>query len=194
MLLSSELHHNTEAVTSPLQDISLLRTAADRVVEYLGAVDHRTNQTLFSEIKKLMRKKGSVVLTVSSAGGPTGAGMCFYDTMRHILRPDLVTVGSGDVDSSGVLIFLSGKRRMITSRTTMLLHMAGRYFDPNMRYTTAEMDAMLREDTLKDQQYAEVVAMNSRLSADDVLDMMRRNVVLAPQEIVAHGIAHAMLD
>src|SRR6201999_4389177 len=99
-------------------------------------------------------------LFITSPGGPTGTAMSFYDTIRHVLKPNLVTIGSGDVDSSGIIIFLSGTRRYMTSRTTLLLHPAGRVFG-NQRFTTKEMEAMLAEDRMKDQQYASLIAQNS---------------------------------
>jgi ATP-dependent protease ClpP protease subunit len=132
---------------------------------------------------------------VTSPGGATGTAMSFYDTVRHVLRPNLISIGSGDVDSSGIIIFLSGSRRYISARTSLLLHPAGRIFG-NQRYTTQEMEAMLKEDSLKDEQYASVVAENSggTLSQHDVLMMMKAHTVLAPDDIVAYKLADAVID
>ncbi|HCC05712.1 TPA: hypothetical protein DEP58_05455 [Patescibacteria group bacterium] len=176
-------------------DLSLLLAPSSHILEYLGNVSYETNQLLFNEFKKRMKDAvdQEIVLTVSSSGGPTGIGMNFYDMVRYILRPNLTTVGSGDVDSSGVIIFLSGIRQYVTQNTTMLLHMAGRSFDPDVRYTTAEMEAMYKEDMMKNQQYAEVVAKHSILTTDDVLSLMKKNTVLGPQDIVEIGLAQAII-
>ena len=177
-------------------DLSLLLAPSSHILEYLGNVSYETNQLLFNEFKKRMKDAvdQEIVLTVSSSGGPTGIGMNFYDMVRYILRPNLTTVGSGDVDSSGVIIFLSGIRQYVTQNTTMLLHMAGRSFDPDVRYTTVEMEAMYKEDTMKNQQYAEVVAKHSHtLTAEDVLSLMKKNTVLGPQDIVEIGLAQAII-
>ncbi len=134
-------------------------------------------------------------LFVTSPGGSTGIAMSFYDSVRHIVRPRLVTIGSGDVDSSGVIIFLTGERRYVTARTSFLLHPAGRVFG-NQRYTTREMEAMCAEDRLKDQQYATVVAENARagqLTPSDVLEMMERHTVLSPADFLSYGLADAIL-
>jgi ATP-dependent protease ClpP protease subunit len=167
-----------------------------RTVRYVGPVTRAMNERVLSLIEKQMDTdpNAPINLFVTSTGGPTGSAMSFYDTVKHIVRPNLVTIGSGDVDSSGILIFLSGERRYVTARTTLLLHPAGRMFG-NQRYTTEEMEAMLAEDTLKDMQYASVLADNSRgrLSVPDVLALMHKHTILAPSDLIAYGLADEIL-
>src|SRR3989338_11479148 len=93
-------------------------------------------------------------LVVNSYGGPTGVGMSFYDAVESWLRPNLTTVGSGDVDSSGIIVFLSGEKRYLTKNTTLLFHLAGRTFSTEKRFSTADLENILKEDKLKDYQYA----------------------------------------
>lgn len=169
-----------------------------RTVEYFGTVNYATNERVLTEIRELVLFDASapITLQVTSPGGPTGTAMSFYDTIRGILKPRLTTIGSGDVDSSGIIIFLAGDTRYVTPHTTLLLHPAGRHFDEGVRYTTLEMDAMLREDRLKDFQYASVVAERSqgRLASDQVLAMMEAHTILTPLELVAYGLADAVLE
>lgn len=167
-----------------------------RTLAYLGSVSHSTNDRLFGEFKRLLEKQASdpITLTVGSPGGPTGVAMCFYDTMRFVLRPRLTTLGMGDVDSSGVIIFLSGNLRYVSEHTTVLLHCAGRRFSDDNRFTAHELESMAREDRLKDEQYARLVASHTRrLSARDVLLMMEKETVLSPDDVVEIGIAHGLL-
>lgn len=133
---------------------------------------------------------------VNSFGGATGIGMAFYDAVNFWLKPKLVTIGSGDVDSSGITIFLSGQKRYLTRNTTLLLHLAGRTFEGGKRVTTVDMDAMLREDRLKDYQYACVVsdATNGKYSPEQILDLMAKNTILTPEEAVNMGLAHKVLQ
>lgn len=135
-----------------------------------------------------------IQLTVSSAGGPTGPAMCFYDTMRHLLKPHLTTIGTGDVDSSGIIIFLAGTRRLISPRTTLLLHEAGRRFDGKQRYTARALEAIAREDRLKDEHYAQVIADNSTLSPQEIRVMMERETTLTPDDCMRFGLAHGLLS
>lgn len=168
-----------------------------RTLRYIGGVTRLSNERLLAKMEKLVEAAPAeeVFLFVSSTGGPTGTAMAFYDTVQHVLAPSLTTLGSGDVDSSGIIIFLAGARRYISKRTTLLFHSAGRRFGTE-RYTTREMEAMLAEDHMKDRQYAELVAERSRggLTTEEVLAMMERHTVVSPQELVRLGLADAVLD
>lgn len=188
----------TQEVPSHLSAADLKpRFSPKRTVRYIGSVSRATNEQALQEIAELAAEspREEIALFVTSAGGPTGMAMSFYDTLRHVVRPNLATIGSGDVDSSGIIIFLSGKRRYVTKNTTLLLHTAGRTFSASQRFTTREMSAMLAEDKLKDEQYAALVAECSRgkLTQEQVLEMMEAQTVLTPSALVELGLADAML-
>ena len=163
----------------------------------MGLVNYSTSERVIEAIKERMIEDphAPVYLSVTSAGGTSGTAMSFYDHMREILRPDLVTIGSGDVDSSGVILFLSGRTRYVTKHTTMLLHPAGRTFEEGKRYTAREHDAMMREDRLKDMQYATIVAENSNgsLSPEMVLELMEQHTILTPADLLFYGLVTAVL-
>jgi ATP-dependent protease ClpP protease subunit len=169
-----------------------------RTLEYLGIVNYGTTERVLEEIRALylMAPQEEIVLTVTSPGGPTGTAMSFFDHIQRVLKPNLATIASGDVDSSGIILFLSGKRRYVTPNTTLLLHRAGRTFEGGKRITADELDAMLREDRLKDFQYASTVAERShgRLTAEKVLSLMDANTILTPTELVAYGLADEILS
>lgn len=169
----------------------------ERTVRYVGPVTRPATERTLKQIEKLIdaSREEDIYLFVTSTGGPSGMAMSFFDTITAMLQPRLTTIGSGDVDSSGVILFLSGNYRYITAHTTLLFHPAGRRFDGTMRYTVQEMEAMLAEDRLKDRQYAEIVAAASRgkLGVEQVEHMMARHTVLSPDELVALGLADAVL-
>lgn len=170
----------------------------DRLLEYFGCVNYATNERVLVGIKALVRKapQEPVYLVITSAGGPSGSAMGFYDIVRDVIKPKLVTVGAGDVDSSGLIIFLTGDKRFVTTHTTALLHRGGRVFNDDKRITAEEMRSMLREDMLKDDQYAAIVAERSKgkLTKDEVLRMMERSTTLTPQDFVRLGLADAILE
>lgn len=187
------------SLPSPLQkSLPLFIHAPSRSLEYFGLVNYATTERVIEEITKLIIEDPHeyIFLNVTSAGGPTGTAMGFYDHMRFVLKPPLITIGSGDVDSSGIIIFLAGEKRYITKNTTLLLHRAGRVFDPGKRYTASEVEAMFREDNLKDFQYASVISECSggRLTTQRVLQLMDNNTILTPAEMVSLGLADALLQ
>jgi ATP-dependent protease ClpP protease subunit len=191
-------------VASPLTITEVLEGASakplfpiDRMVEYFGVVNYATNERVLNNIKELIRAfpSDTLYMMVTSAGGPSGTAMSFYDAVRHIVRPSLATIGSGDVDSSGLIIFLTGERRYVTRHTTALLHLAGRVFDSGKRMTAVEMEAVLREDRIKDEQYASIVAerSNGRLTKEKVLTLMQNNTTLLPEDFVRFGLADSVI-
>jgi ATP-dependent Clp protease, protease subunit len=172
------------------------RTTSERTVEWFGGVNHTNLREVMSEIKQLMKTSPEEIrLLVNSPGGATGIAMTFFDAMTGWLKPNLTTIGSGDVDSSGIIIFLSGEKRYLTKNTTMLFHLAGRTFGTEKRFTTKDMEAMLREDKLKDYQYASVVSERTggKYTPEDILDLMAKDTVITPQEAVKMGLAHGII-
>ncbi|MBX4199010.1 ATP-dependent Clp protease proteolytic subunit [Candidatus Parcubacteria bacterium] len=169
----------------------------ERTISWLGGVNYQNLDSVMNEVKRMLIEspKDEIHLMVNSFGGASGIGMSFYDAMRTWLKPNLVTIGSGDVDSSGIIVFLAGQRRYITQNTTLLFHMAGRTFGTEKRFTVEDMEAMLKEDNLKDYQYACVVsdATNGRYTPERVLEMMRKNTILTADEAVQMGLAHKVL-
>ncbi len=168
-----------------------------RTLQWIGGVNTGTCADICEQIKQLLIQDtlSPIQLIVTSHGGPTGIGMSFYDTMRSTYKPTLHTIGSGDVDSSGIIIFLSGEKRYITQNTTLLLHLAGRTFETPKRFTTPELESIIKEDKLKDFQYASIVADRSegKLTIHEVLDLMANNTVLTPSDAVELGIAHEII-
>jgi ATP-dependent Clp protease, protease subunit len=192
---------NRNPKTPPLKVKALLsadRLKAEQTIHWLGGVNNDNYYEVMTEIKKRLTENvdSEINLVITSPGGSSGIAMSFYDTIKLVYKPKLCTIGAGDVDSSGIIIFLAGERRLLTPNTTMLLHLAGRTYDTSKRYTTTEAAAMLKEDQLKDQQYACLVAAatGNKLMPNEVLDLMAKNTVLTPHEAVEMGLAHGILE
>jgi ATP-dependent protease ClpP protease subunit len=166
-------------------------------VDYLGQVNYANNEKTLTSIREIMHTDPNreMFMTVTSPGGPTGTAMSFFDHVQDVLKPNISTIASGDVDSSGIIIFLSGNRRFVTKHTTALFHLAGRTFTPNTRFTAGEIEAMFREDKLKDEHYADVVASKSggKLNKEDVLRLMEENTIFGPEDFILYGLAEAIL-
>ncbi len=170
----------------------------DRAIHWLGSVNYDAVQNITADIKQLSKEnpREYIDLVISSPGGASGIAMSFYDTMKLLYKPRLRTIGSGDVDSSGIIIFLSGSKRYLTPHTTLLFHLAGRCFENGKRFTTVEMESILKEDKLKDYYYACIVAEKSgnKLLPQQVLEMMHAGTVLTAHEAVEHGLADAVIE
>jgi ATP-dependent Clp protease protease subunit len=184
-------------ISSIQEKRSVFTFSPKRTIQWIGGVNGSILADVTEKIHSLVLENPSeqIHLVVTSHGGPTGIGMSFYDTMRSVYQPNLVTIGSGDVDSSGIIVFLAGIKRFLTPNTTLLLHLAGRTFDTPKRFTTPEMESIIKEDKMKDFQYASVISERSegRLTIQEVLELMAHNTVLTPADAVELGIAHAII-
>ncbi len=182
---------------SPLPLIEFI-CRPERTIEWLGGVNYDNLQKTLASIKNLLisNPQDEIYLMVNSYGGTTGIAMSFYDAVSSWLKTNLVTIGSGDVDSSGIIILLSGKKRYLTKNTTLLLHLAGRTFDGGKRFSTSDMHNMLKEDKLKDYQYASVISevTKGRYSTEKILDLMSHNTILTAEEAVAMNLAEKILS
>jgi ATP-dependent Clp protease protease subunit len=169
-----------------------------RTIDWLGGVNYDNLKSSLAQLKTLLAENPSeeIHMFINSHGGQTGIGMSFYDAVHSVLRPNLVTIGSGDVDSSGIIVFAAGRKRYLTKNTTLLFHLAGRTFGEGKRFTTRDMEDMLKEDKLKDYQYACVISdsTNGRYTPTNILELMASNSVLTAQEAVNMGLAHKVLD
>ncbi|MDB5266234.1 MAG: Clp protease ClpP [Parcubacteria group bacterium] len=169
----------------------------DRTVEWFGGVNYSNFDRAVNDIKSLLREnpREEIQLVVSSYGGSTGIGMGFYDSMTSIMKPHLTTIGTGDVDSSGVIVFLAGSKRFLTKNTHLLLHLGGRTFEEGKRFSTYDIEDMLKENKLKDYQYACVLAdaTEGRYSPERILELMSKNTILSAEEAVRMGLAHKVI-
>lgn len=192
--------HTSSAVKKNINKKNLATFVArpERTLEWLGGVNYQNLGNLLTGLKKFVIENPlqEIQLLVNSYGGATGIGMSFYDTVTRVLKPNLTTIGSGDVDSSGIIIFLAGQKRFLTPNTTLLLHLAGRTFEAEKRFSTRDLEDFLKEDRLKDYQYACVVsdATSGKLSPEAVLNMMAKNTILTAEEAVNLGLAHRVLQ
>ena len=181
----------------PARLLDLPDPLISRTVEWIGAVNQENLSRVIAEIRGLLEKSHSapIRLIINSHGGPTGISMTFFDLMTTVFKPNLETIGAGDVDSSGVILFLAGRRRALTEHTTLFLHMAGRYMDGSKRFTTADMSSMLQEDVIKDKHYASVIAGESggKATTSDIFGLMRANTVLTSEDALSYGIAHEII-
>ena len=167
-----------------------------RTVQWVGSVSYGNFIDVIEAMTLLQEKNRNQVinLLVSSPGGQTGIAMSFYDLVKGFYRPNLQTIGSGDVDSSAIIVFLAGRQRFVTPNTTMFIHLGGRTMDGDRRFSSAEINSMAREDKIKDRQYATLLAKESgRLTTNEVLRLMQKNTVLTAAEIVKLGLAHCII-
>src|SRR3954470_23442761 len=91
------------SLTLPLEElVTPMLPPRERTLRYVGSVLRASNERIITAMEKLINKapEEEIALLVTSPGGATGIAMNFYDSIRHILKPKLVSLASGEIDSS----------------------------------------------------------------------------------------------
>ena len=168
----------------------------NRTVGWIGSVDEENFKKVSGDIGRLMKKskKKPIYLIVNSGGGSTAAGFGFYDMMM-LFKPNLVTIGTGDVSSIAIIVWLAGKKRFLTKHCSLFFHEIGRTFKGSSRYDTTEIRSVHENLTTDENFYAAIVAASSRgrLSKKQVIELLQKEKTLLPEEVRALGLAHAIV-
>lgn len=172
--------------------------STDRMVYWLGGVNQDNYEKVMTKMIELCEKNAEewITLLITSSGGSRAVSAAFYDFIKHILKPRLRTVGLGEVDSCGLVIFAAGEERLVAPRTTFYFHEMRYDFDEKTRLRVSELREMVYEVTYTQNLQARVVAncTNGKHQPEEIMRMMERETSLNAEEIVEMGIAHRILD
>jgi ATP-dependent protease ClpP protease subunit len=165
-----------------------------RIVTWIGPVGDEKTSNVFDAILALFtnNKSEPVYLVICSNGGFVSGAMAFFDLIASVPKLNLITVGSGEVSSSGLIIWLSGSKRHITAHTTVLLHELSQNISPG--YTTkSDAECMAKQLCHANANFADIVTKRSHIGNRKVLSMMSENTILSPAETVKLGLAHKII-
>jgi ATP-dependent protease ClpP protease subunit len=131
-------------------------------------------------------------LCITSGGGGIIPGFGVIDFVLSIQKTQIQTVALGDVSSMAIPLFLMGEQRIVSSRTTFLIHEMGRNFSKDCMYSTKEIRQMLQRLELQEKVYSEFVAKRScgKLSSEECLKFMREETSLTAEDALRLGLAH----
>ena len=87
-----------------------------------GTINTQTAHKIIEEIIALNTiSQEKIVMRILSSGGSATAGLAIIDTMR-ILKSPVITYITGEANSMGGLIGITGNLRVMSKYATMLLH------------------------------------------------------------------------
>jgi ATP-dependent protease ClpP protease subunit len=168
----------------------------ERRLNLIDEVTLEKVKSLEDEIVKLMKKgpKDWISLSISSEGGQTGAGLAFFDSMR-CLKPKLLTVALGDVQSMALIIFLAGEYRVVGRHSVFFIHEPARQFEANVRLSYSELKKILEFLQSDIKNITDIVAGRSqgKLTTKDVELMLKTDTLLPAEEAVEMGLAHEII-
>lgn len=144
----------------------------------VNAENFRTFSRQVGHCAALRPRQRCIDFLISSGGGSIDFAFRSYYRLKK-LDWNLRTVGTGDVWSMAVILFVTGKYRVATPDTTFGFHELERQFQ-STTYSAREIRAALTEITCKTNLYAGIVAENSRgkLTKWQVETLMRQGALL----------------
>lgn len=150
---------------------------------------HELIGNMESAFQKLSTEK--IVLFVSSSGGELGLATAFYHWVRFAKIP-LITVGMGEVCSSGVLIYLAGKERYI-------LPNANFYFHPGSTGISAKTSPMESKALLESFEHAKsvmlsIITAETDISHNQLKEIDTKSGILKDKELVELRFAKGILS
>lgn len=164
--------------------IQTLRPWADSI--------NKENYVSFIEELKKYADSDEIKLLICSYGGNTAHALSFYDIVTQSRLP-LTTIGSGTVGSAATVIWLSGRRRLLTPHTTLFFHEVGIDFK-DVCLDLTEIKARFRGVELDQRYIVEIISKRSggKLSKNKVLRMLKEETNLTPREAIRLGFAHGI--
>jgi ATP-dependent Clp protease, protease subunit len=132
-----------------------------------------------------------ISLYVNSPGGSGYAGMAIYDAMQHV-RPDVRTICCGIGMSAAAMILSAGApgKRFALPHAKMMIHQGTAGF----RGAPTDIQIAAREIAETTRQMAEVIALHSSRSVDQVLEDIDRDLFMTPAEAIEYGLIDSVLE
>jgi ATP-dependent Clp protease, protease subunit len=134
--------------------------------------------------------KKDISLYVNSPGGSGYAGMAIYDAMQHV-RPDVQTICCGIGMSAAAMIMSGGApgKRYALPHAKLMIHQGTAGF----RGAPADIQIAAREIAETTRQMAEVIALHSSRTVDQVMEDIDRDRFMTPAEAIEYGLIDAVL-
>jgi len=131
-----------------------------------------------------------ISIYINSPGGSAYAGMAIYDTMQYV-QPDVRTICIGMGMSAAAMILAGGAagKRSALPNAKMMIHQGSAGF----RGTPADIQIHAKEVLSVTERMAQVIALHTGQSFDQVMRDIDRDGFMTPAERVAYGLIDVVL-
>lgn len=179
-----------------MDTIKIPQIKASRIIHWTGGVDEDKLRLHSADLAKMVLSGGGTIgLLLSNTGGKCVHGYGFYDLVKCVLKPELVTMVSGSAESMGVILYLSATAgRIMTKNSSLFFHEIGAILKEG-RYSLSELKNATKDNESHQKIYAEIIAENSqgKLTVRKVLKMMKRECRIYPDEAMRLGLCDLVL-
>lgn len=164
-------------------------------IRFLAAVDENTTGELLLHIDNLINNGVTKVhLLISSPGGSVYHGLSLYNYLVS-LPIELYTYNFGSVDSIGVVLFCSGKRRFSVRHARFLLHPVKSNIRANSSMDEKAIDEMLKLLKIDQSNIAKIIASTiGGRRTTEIEEMIHNRTTLSPEEAKELGLVHEIQE
>jgi len=133
---------------------------------------------------------GGIIVRITSHGGCVSSGFAIYDSIC-LARNKVTTQAWGMAESTAVLIFQAGHRRMMAPNSRLVVH----DLQGDASTSTGSKGAIAHLNVLKHMEnaYMDNIAKRSGRTSEEVLGWCRDVTLFSPQLAVAKGLADGII-
>jgi ATP-dependent Clp endopeptidase proteolytic subunit ClpP len=159
-------------------------------IRFMASVVPQTTDQLFKIIDlKIKEKYEKIHLMISSPGGSVFHGLSLYNFLKGA-PIEIETYNFGSVDSIGVIIFCSGKRRYSVPHARFLIHGVRFNISGNASFDEKQIDEHLKSLKIDQHNIARVIADTTGKPAHKIEEDMNNRTTLNPNEAKDYGLVH----
>lgn len=150
-------------------------------------------QALGTLVADPQQRPQSLYVLFSSHGGALEPAAILYYFIKS-LPIEVIMHSTGNIDSSGLLVFLAAKKRFAPKHSTFLIHSVTWSVLPNFPYTRdawSEQEGMWSASETK---FCNIVSENCTLKDSEIREMFRLGKVKDANFALERGIIHGIKD
>jgi ATP-dependent protease ClpP protease subunit len=157
-------------------------------IRFMASVNPQTTDQLFKIVdQKIKEKYEKIHLMISSPGGSVFHGLTLYNFLKGA-PIEVDTYNFGSVDSIGVVIFCSGKRRYCVPHARFLIH--GLSLQMNGNFEEKQIEEQLKGMKIDKENIARVISDTTSKPLHNIEDDMNNRTTLNPTQAKDYGLVH----
>lgn len=166
-----------------------------RTIPIIGSINDESMEKTVKTIFDMVHEDSAewIHLLIASGGGNVTPGLAVFDLLTSPLKLNIQTLCMGDTGSMGVIVFLAGAHRVITSHSRIYLHEMTRTFKDAIMNIAELRGEVLGMEHFRSQYVQIVASRTGKLSAETVSEFMRNERIITPSEAVEMGFAHEIV-
>ncbi len=159
-------------------------------VKFFGGIDKNSVNALMNIVdQKLREGVQKFIILISSPGGSVFHGLSAHNFLSG-MPAEVETHNFGSVDSIGVTLFLSGKKRYSVPAARFLLHSVSTGFQANVRLEEKQLEEAIKGLQIDIDNIAAVIANATSKSEEEIIKAMSDRTTLSPEEAISFGLVH----